>query len=54
MEKKFVIILSDDMARYIAPQFFSSEEVARLKLEGVRRTLKNPSDVKLMKLVEVV
>lgn len=53
MEKNFVVMLTSKLAEYIGPEYFASETEAKARLEAVKAALKDPSAVKLMKLIEV-
>jgi hypothetical protein len=53
MNKPFVVIFTGDLGEFFGPEFYATEEAATARLIECRSTLKDPSQVKVMLLVEL-
>jgi hypothetical protein len=53
MTKPFAVVFAGDLGEFFTPEFYATEEDATARLIECRNTLKDPSQVKVMLLVEL-
>ena len=53
MNKPFAVVFAGDLGEFFSPEFYATEAAATARLIECRNTLKDPSQVKVMLLVEL-